>query len=554
MKITALHTARLVSEFRQSLPGARIRKLRKSERDKTIVMHLEDAHDRYSLIFHFGGKDSYLYLLDGFYTRITTTNFLPQLLDARIINICQIDFDRVVQFDIEDDERSFKLIFELFGISSNLFLTDGSGTIITSIRKAKLDLKSYRAPEPLKLANPLEFDVENIMGMIGSNSELSLREAILKTFAGIDEGMLRDFEEEGSNVLDEAVSKIRPETIRNILCNLRKYCADFIKPETELSHDPESESILLSSDGDLQQYSSISDIFRQYAAGQTLRKPKSTIKSSLAGQLKRAIKKDTKKQAKLEEQLGKAEEYPDLQRRAELLAMNLHKAGRGMDSIELEDVYSDRGGVIRVELEKSLTPGQNVERLFARAKKLKEKIPGIREEIQFTKDRLERLEKLRSELDRLASDELPQELERELAEFGIRPPGRGRKAEPRERLPYKRYTSSSGEEIWVGRSAANNDILTFKYARKYDLWLHSQQTSGSHVILRRPNKNHQFQKSSIVEAAEIAAFFSTAKKSDSVPVIYTEVKYVRKLRKGRPGEVLADRTKSILVTPRRPKN
>ncbi|NIP41502.1 MAG: DUF814 domain-containing protein, partial [candidate division Zixibacteria bacterium] len=122
------------------------------------------------------------------------------------------------------------------------------------------------------------------------------------------------------------------------------------------------------------------------------------------------------------------------------------------------------------------------------------------------------------------------------------------------RLPYKKYTTSIGEEIWVGRSATDNDVLTFKYARKYDLWLHSQQTSGSHVILRRPNKAHQFQKSSIIEAAEIAAFFSTAKKSDTVPVIYTEVKYVRKLRKGRPGQVLADRTKSILVTPRRPKN
>jgi predicted ribosome quality control (RQC) complex YloA/Tae2 family protein len=164
------------------------------------------------------------------------------------------------------------------------------------------------------------------------------------------------------------------------------------------------------------------------------------------------------------------------------------------------------------------------------------------------------LNHLNEDLYQLVDDTIPDDLKNELAEFGIKAPGEGKKAKSEERLPYKKYTSSLGEEIMVGRSASDNDALTFKYARKYDLWLHSQQTAGSHVILRRPNKSHQFQKSSIVEAAEIAAFFSTAKKSDTVPVIYTEVKYVRKVRRGKPGQVIADRTKSILVTPRRPKN
>ena len=104
-------------------------------------------------------------------------------------------------------------------------------------------------------------------------------------------------------------------------------------------------------------------------------------------------------------------------------------------------------------------------------------------------------------------------------------------------MPFKQYTTTLGEAVLVGRSARDNDVLTFKIARKNDLWFHSQQTSGSHVILRRPDRKHQFQKSSIMEAAAIAAFFSRAKNSESVPVIYTEVKHVRKLRKGRPGQV-----------------
>lgn len=554
MKITALHIARLVSEFKQSLLEARIRKLRKSEKDKTILIHLAKESDRFSLIFHFGGRDSYLYLRDGFYMRIATTNFLPQLMDKNIVDISQIDFDRVVQFAIEDEGNSFRLIFELFGISSNLFLTDDSGNIITSIRKAKLDLIRYRPPEPLQLANPLDFELSEMISVISHMDKLSLKDAILKTFAGIDDGILYDLAGDRSGLLDKLVSEHSPDSIESVLFNLREYCANFVRPETELSHDSKSESILIASDNDLPKYASISDIIRQSAAGQKISRPKTSIKSNLLGQLKRAIKKDIKKKAKLEEQLDKAEEYPSLQRRAELLGMNLHKAKRGMESVEVEDVYSENGGTVNIDLDKSLTPGQNVERLFERAKKLKDKIPGIREEIQLTNRRLEQLGKIRSELDQLESDDIPQKLEEQLAEFGIKQPGDRKKAEPQERLPYKNYTTSIGEEIWVGRSATDNDVLTFKYARKYDLWLHSQQTSGSHVILRRPNKAHQFQKSSIIEAAEIAAFFSTAKKSDTVPVIYTEVKYVRKLRKGRPGQVLADRTKSILVTPRRPKN
>jgi len=91
--------------------------------------------------------------------------------------------------------------------------------------------------------------------------------------------------------------------------------------------------------------------------------------------------------------------------------------------------------------------------------------------------------------------------------------------------------------------------LTFKLARKSDLWFHSQQSSGSHVILRRPNRSHHFSKGSLLAAAQLAAYHSAAKKSETVAVIYTEVRYVRKAKKGGPGTVIAERTKSLMVSP-----
>jgi len=194
--------------------------------------------------------------------------------------------------------------------------------------------------------------------------------------------------------------------------------------------------------------------------------------------------------------------------------------------------------------------------LFAKAKKLQDKIPAVKSEIKDTESRLLEFNAVREKLEKLEGDDVPADIKAGLGELGLKiiSTGQTSSRETVRRIPYKQYTTSLGDTVLVGKSASDNDQLTFKVARKYDLWFHSQQTGGSHVVLRRPNRTYQFQKASIVETAQIAAFFSTAKGSDSVPVIYTEARYVRKARKGKPGQVIVDRTKSILVTPQRPKN
>ena len=101
----------------------------------------------------------------------------------------------------------------------------------------------------------------------------------------------------------------------------------------------------------------------------------------------------------------------------------------------------------------------------------------------------------------------------------------------------------------MGKSAANNDILTFKVARSYDLWFHVQQSSGSHVVLMLADKNKSASKKSINEAAQIAAYFSGMRKSDHVPVVFTERRHVRKAKGASPGKVMVQRSKTIFVDP-----
>jgi len=116
-------------------------------------------------------------------------------------------------------------------------------------------------------------------------------------------------------------------------------------------------------------------------------------------------------------------------------------------------------------------------------------------------------------------------------------------------VPFRRYMLADGYEVWVGRNARQNDRLTLQYARKYDLWMHARGVGGSHTVLRLPGKSVHPPAAVVEQAAAIAAYFSKARTSSMVPVIVTERKYVRKPRKSRPGTVIVERERVLLVEP-----
>ncbi|MCP4634715.1 MAG: DUF814 domain-containing protein [candidate division Zixibacteria bacterium] len=118
---------------------------------------------------------------------------------------------------------------------------------------------------------------------------------------------------------------------------------------------------------------------------------------------------------------------------------------------------------------------------------------------------------------------------------------------------FREYKIEDGIKIYIGRDGKDNDKLTFGFASKNDLWFHAQQSHGSHIILKRPQKNYDFSQNQINTAAAIAAYYSKARSSSSVPIIYTLVKYVRKPRGAPPGKALYSNEKSILVEPFKPK-
>jgi predicted ribosome quality control (RQC) complex YloA/Tae2 family protein len=553
MKITALHTARLVAELRSSLKEAKVAKLHKSESDRKILIQLSGQRGGLTLAFHFAGKTPYLYLQQGHTAKIVTTNFLPQLMGGRITSVSQIGYDRIIRIDIAISEQDYSLIFELFGQNSNLLLLGNNGGIITSLRKSKNAGDIYQPPAPPDYINPLEFDPDKIAHDFGVTTNQPLKNLLIKHFAGVDEGIIAIIQDDLDLDLSADSNTLGYDRIRQVLDDLRRICQAFASTGP-ISYTIDPPAVLVRSKAGCEMADSLSDILFRFSRQISSTRKLKSARTEVLNLVKRAFKKETRKLEKLRLQWQKAEEHTDLQKAAELLSMNIHGLKTGMESVVMEDVYSEDSRKIKVELVRSYSPGKNIERLFAKAKKLRDKMPGIKEERKITTERLSMLRDLRLRIEAHESDDIPDDINAALAELGLIKPvsKRKRKAAEPERLPYKQYTTTLGETVLVGRSASDNDVLTFKIARKNDLWFHSQQTSGSHVILRRPDRKHQFQKASIMEAAGIAAFFSSAKNSENVPVIFTEVKHVRKLKKGRPGQVLADRTKSVLVAPRKP--
>jgi predicted ribosome quality control (RQC) complex YloA/Tae2 family protein len=131
-------------------------------------------------------------------------------------------------------------------------------------------------------------------------------------------------------------------------------------------------------------------------------------------------------------------------------------------------------------------------------------------------------------------------------------PAQAKKRETAPRLPYREHVLSSGVTIFIGKDGADNDTTTFKHAKPYELWFHASQCPGSHVVLKFPDKKFQPSKEEIAETAAIAAYHSKARNSKTVPVIYTERKYVRKPRKAKPGLVTVEREKTVMVEPKKP--
>jgi len=235
-----------------------------------------------------------------------------------------------------------------------------------------------------------------------------------------------------------------------------------------------------------------------------------------------------------------------------LLQTFSHEIKRGEHQVSLKNLFSDEGEDIVITLDPKLSVQENAAKYFSKYKNIDKMKTEIISKKDTYSDELKYWKKIYEDSKKIDSLKKVEQLEQILTKKRVWQKGISTdKSKDLDKTSFNRLLLDNKWEILIGKNAKNNDLLTFKFAHKYDCWLHAQGVPGSHVVIFQPDKNIDPPMTIIEKAASIAAYFSSAKTSSTVPVNYTKVKYVRKPRKAQAGAVVISHSKTIFVEPKK---
>ena len=246
------------------------------------------------------------------------------------------------------------------------------------------------------------------------------------------------------------------------------------------------------------------------------------------------------------QELKISEERDILKLKGDLISANLYQLKKGMKDFTCVNFYDENAGEITVELDPSLTPSQNMQKYYGGYRKADTAEKRLKVQIAQGESELKYIESVSDALSRASTENDVNELRAELAEQGYIRMQRGKQKPPKAAPPIS-FSSPDGYEILVGRNNKQNDVLTLKTAEKTDIWLHTKDITGSHVIIRA--RGEQVPDETIYYAARIAAAYSSARNSAQVPVDYVPAKQVKKPAGAKPGMVIFTGNRTLYVTP-----
>ncbi len=261
------------------------------------------------------------------------------------------------------------------------------------------------------------------------------------------------------------------------------------------------------------------------------------------------IKKREKLVKKLELDLTNHGDAESWKRFGDLILANLAMAKREGGKVFVTDFYDENTPMVEVEVDENLSLTEAAERFFKKYTKARNALGEISKRLRIVHQEIENLEFQKERLEKAIEEKDESFLSVFLGEKTEKTPAKTREKQADKFTGARRYISSDGFEILVGKGAKDNDFLTFRVAKSSDLWLHAADYPGSHVVIKNPNRNEIPQKT-LIEAAQIAAFFSQAKTQAKVAVHYTQKKFVNKPKSAVAGLVSLASFKTILVEPK----
>lgn len=295
------------------------------------------------------------------------------------------------------------------------------------------------------------------------------------------------------------------------------------------------------------QYSNYSEMLDNYYFKRDLNERMRAKSQDLLKLLTNTSARISKKLAVQQEELKKCADREQFRINGDLINANLHLLNKGDILAEVVNYFSEDCGTITIKLDPMLTPAQNAQKYYKEYRKAQAAEMHLTELIEQGKAELEYIDSVFDSLSRAKSERELAEIREELTDEGIIKRHKTNSSKRPPKLPPLKFISDDGFTILIGRNNQQNDKLTLKDSKNYDIWLHTLKTPGSHTVILCENK--QPPDRTIEQAAQLAAYHSSAKDSGLVPVDYTFVKYVSKPRGAKPGMVIYTHQNTVYVHP-----
>ncbi|GAX90435.1 Rqc2 family fibronectin-binding protein [Effusibacillus lacus] len=497
---------------------------------------------------------------------------------GRITGIQQVDNERILRIQVENrdelgDVTEKQLVVEIMGRHSNMILIDPETQRIldgivhvnfgTSRHREVLPGRQYVAPPEQDKISPFQ---ETKSGFLAKRKEnpSPFEKFLVNTYSGVSPLIGRElaYRVEQNDLADHA-ERTEPETANGSAPAPHKewqIFEHFIEPLKQRKYTPTL--VLDQSDkpkafsaiplahvpGIVQQWGSISACMEQFYEEKSWRDTLRQKAGDIERILETELEKDRNKIAKFKENIEESSEADKYRIWGELLTASLHQLEKGQTEARVINFYEEDMPEIAIPLDPQLSPQENAQAYFKKYNKVKKSVPILEEQIRQTEDRIVYLEsvlQMISTADLSDLEEIREELEQEGILKPTKKPGGHRKKQAA--IQPERFRSSDGIDIFVGKNNKQNDYLTMKLAHSADTWLHTKDIPGSHVVIR----SKEVPETTLLEAAQLAAYFSKARESSHVPVDYTLIKHVWKPNGAKPGMVLYEAQKTLYVTPDR---
>jgi len=495
-RLTVLDVKMIASELNDIIIGKKLKSIIRSGAD--VYLQCENVCVRYSSL-------SGAPFMSIAKQAVTGNQWLNQVNGGVITAVEQYKHDRIIKFTVKSFDKLGRakqnfIFIELFQ-NGNIILTGEDESVRSSLKRKLSSGDNY---DTARSENPV---LEILLTEKTGEEQLTLIKEC-KLFPYLNAELLTPAQ------IRQVITRIKPHLIQTESGVISGYT--FYQP-------------LLKEPLQAKEHQSFLEAIAVYIDSYNPKKSRT---------VERLIKQQKKIQKKIDvikTDLEEAKNHEKYSRYGELILANLSELSKGETIYSVTDPYSSEAEKVEIEADPAQTPDQNANRYFIRARKFKASITVLKKRLVIEKQKLKEIES------KIAD---PPVSETTFVK-------KSRKGKPEAKIPYRHVSLEDDWQVYIGKSAHVNDELTFSFAHKGDIWMHAWQAAGSHLILRHSDKKAIPPKHVLLQAASLAAFYSKAKHSSKVPVIYTEVRHVRKVRNA-PGKVIVLREKQLMVKPLSP--